>query len=294
MDCVTVILNPSSGLAYRRPDPARVGQIFRERGLSVRVLSLDRLDAIASAARQAAANRERVVIAAGGDGTVSAVASTLVKTNTALGVLPVGTFNHFARDMQIPLDLAGAAEVIARGKVDWVDVGSVNGRIFVNNSSIGIYPNIVLLREFGRRRGRSKWTAFARATFAMLRRFSFLAVRVEAGGEAVVAQTPFVFVGNNEYEIRGLEIGRRSSLAEGRLFLYVPAPISRLGLIWMALNAVFGRLDPGRTLAMREIEEAWITTRKKRLRVSTDGEIAVLRSPLHYRSLPRALKVFVP
>jgi diacylglycerol kinase family enzyme len=294
MKNLTVLLNPESGPPHRHHDAKSIEQLFAARGLQAQVQELTGRENIGLLAQQAVSEGHSMVIAAGGDGTVSGVASALVRTDAALGVLPLGTLNHFARDMGLPLEIGSAADVIARGKVVRIDIGEVNGRTFVNNSSIGIYPNIVVVRERERRRGHGKWTAFLKATYATLRRSPFWTVRVEAQGRRIQRKTPFVFVGNNEYEIQGLELGRRSSVSAGRLFVYVAAPVTRAGLIWMAATALFGHLDTTRSLEMFGVEDAWIDTRHKHVRVSTDGEVIHMRSPLHYRLLPGALKVVAP
>jgi YegS/Rv2252/BmrU family lipid kinase len=293
MNRLVILLNPKSGPPYRHQDAKAIEKLFAARGRQAEVRELTERESMTALARKAAGEGCLTVIAAGGDGTVSAVASALVKTEVSMGVLPLGTLNHFARDMGLPLDVASAADVIVRGKTARVDVGEVNGRMFVNNSSIGIYPNIVVVRERERRRGHRKWTAFLRAVSATLRRSPFWTVRVEAQGRRIQQKTPFVFVGNNEYEIQGLEIGRRSSVNAGRLFVYVAAPVSRAGLVWMAVSAMFGHLDKTRSLQMFGVEEAWIDTRHKHVRVSTDGEVSLMRSPLEYRLLPAALRVIV-
>jgi diacylglycerol kinase family enzyme len=211
-----------------------------------------------------------------------------------LGVIPLGTLNHFAKDLRIPLHAPAAAQVIAQRKTEYVDFGEVNGRVFVNNSSLGLYPNIVVGRELLRRSGWKKWTAFVAATMQALRRSPFLDVSIDVNGQRMAQRTPFVFIGNNEYEIKGLHIGSRSSLNQGRLYLYVAAPVSHFGIVGMALAALFGVIDKTRNLQMFGVEEAWIDTRKPTVRVSTDGEVASLRTPLHYVLRSRALKVIVP
>jgi YegS/Rv2252/BmrU family lipid kinase len=294
MNCALVVLNPTSGPPYRHHDAKGVEQLFAARGMRARICEFTGIESIAPIVQQAADDGWQTVVAAGGDGTVSAVASVLARTDIAMGVLPLGTLNHFARDIGLPLDVEIAADVIAAGKTERMDVGEVNGRTFVNNSSIGIYPNIVVVRERERRRGHGKWLAFVRAIHATLRTSPFWTVRVEAQGRRIQRKTPFIFVGNNEYEIQGLQIGRRAAINGGRLYVYVAAPVSRAGLVWMALSALFGRLDTHRSLEMFGVEEAWIDTRHKHVRVSTDGEVSHMRSPLHYRLLKGTLNVIVP
>ena len=120
-----------------------------------------------------------VIVAGGGDGTINQVASRLLDSEVSLGVLPMGTLNHFAKDMGIPLELDQAIAVIATSRARLIDVGEVNGRLFLNNSSIGLYPDVVHEREHQQQRlGRGKWLAFGSACVSALRRFPFLRVRL--------------------------------------------------------------------------------------------------------------------
>jgi len=247
-------------------------------------------------ARAAVSNGARAVVAGGGDGTVSAVASELVGTDKPLGVLPLGTLNHFAKDLSIPLEVKAAARNVCEGRAVLVDVAEVNGRVFINNSGLGLYPHIVRRREkLQEREAAGKWAAFMRAALAILKRYPFMNVRLNADGRGIVRHTPFVFVGNNEYEVEGTRIGARERLDEGRLSLYVAHRTGRLGLIRLALRALFGRLRQAKDFDALDAEEIWVETRRpKRLYVATDGEVNVMTTPLHYRVRPKALRVIVP
>ena len=215
---VTVLLNPgAAGAGERKAD---IERLFLAAGSEARVVELQPGQDPAEAARAASA-RTSVVVAAGGDGTVSRVAAGLLGTPATLGVLPLGTLNHFARDLHIPFNLEQAVATIAGGRVGRIDVGHVNDRVFVNNSSIGIYPGIVEAREELRRLGHRKWAAFGLATFRVLRHYRGVLVRIDAGGVQTVWRTPFVFVGNNEYELDGIHLGSRPRLDGGRLFTYL-------------------------------------------------------------------------
>jgi diacylglycerol kinase family enzyme len=292
MSGMVVLFNPKSGPAYRRVSVDDLKQRLLAHGVNAQVIALRENAQIGRMAKTIGQDCE-VLVAAGGDGTVSAVAAVVAGTEIALGVLPLGTLNHFARDLGIPLELDGAIETLVRGKRACVDVGDVNGRKFVNNSSIGMYPRIVGLRQREQRVGYNKWMALGIAVLTVLRRFPFWTVRVHAQDRVVKQRTPFVFVGNNEYELEGLQIGRRGAVNGGRLFLYVAARTTRFGLVRMALAALFGRLNRKRSLQMFDVTEAWIETRRKRVKVSTDGEVSWMQSPLHYRLVPLGLKVIV-
>ena len=235
-----------------------------------------------------------MIVAAGGDGTVNGVASTLINKDVVFGVIPMGTLNHFSKDLGIPLALEAAVANLFTGTMVRVDVGEVNGRYFLNNSSIGLYPAMVRHREDNQRKGQGKWLAFAAATVYALRRYSRLYVTLQPRGQAKVEdETPFVFVGNNEYEVGGLHIGERACLNAGRLWIYMAPRATRLALVRLAINSLRGRHDPGE-LKVLDVEQFKIHTRKRRLHVSTDGEVNTLENPLNYRIHPKALQVIVP
>jgi len=294
---VEVIINASAGSDDKWGLRERLAETLRAAGLDARVTLARGGDELLESARRAAVDGCARVVAGGGDGTVSTVAALLAGTDKALAVLPLGTFNHFAKDLGLPLELEAAARVAASGRVVRVDVGEVNGRVFINNSSIGLYPRLVRRRQRQQERlGRGKWAAFLFAALAVLRRYPFLDVRLEADGHTLLRRTPFVFVGNNEYLMDGLQIGARARLDAGRLSLYVTHRTGRWGLVLLALRALSGRLREARDFDALSAREITIETRRRKqlLRVATDGEVTVMRTPLHYRVRPGALSVVVP
>jgi diacylglycerol kinase family enzyme len=211
-----------------------------------------------------------------------------------LGVLPQGTLNHFAKDLGVPTDPDQALAVVLGGHTRQVDVGEVCGRIFVNNSSLGVYPRIVRLRERFGVRGPAKWVAALWATLAVLRRHAFAGVRLVVDGEPVLRRTPFVFVGNNEYRMEGLNAGTREALDRGVLSLYVMNASGRRSLAWLGFNILLGRTARLRELDTFLLSEATVEVRRASIGVALDGEVVELRPPLVYRSRPGALRVFVP
>lgn len=289
---VPIILNVKSGTGEARRAEEKIAKAFRSCGLEPKIIMLKK--DITPAAVLAVKAGHRLIVAAGGDGTVNAVASALVRTEAALGVLPMGTFNHFARDLRAPLDLEAAVRVIAAGKVAQVDVGEVNGRTFINNSSVGLYPRIVLERRHEQRTGRSKWAAFVVSIWRVLRRLPHLQIKLSAAGVETVHSTSFVFIGNNQYEIEGPKIGTRHALNAGELFCYVGHATTRWDLLQLAFDSVIGRLRSSEALNVLHGKEAWISARRRRMRVALDGEVTTLPTPLHFRILPGALRVIVP
>lgn len=274
---------------------ARVEALFKEQGTRVETVLVENGRELVPLARSYAERGYHTIVAAGGDGTVSAVASALVGTDTALGVLPLGTFNHFAKDAGIPLNLDAAVETIIAGHTKQVDVGEVNGRIFVNNSSIGLYPAIVAERSELQRRGMRKWLAFMHALVRIMRRVPHFHASLHADGRYdSTDRTPFIFVGNNAYHAAGLRIGERQQLDDGKLWICSAPDAGRAKLIGMAARAVLGRIKPVE-LKVLEAKELWVQTRRRRrLKVANDGELFVTRSPLHFRIHPKALRVIVP
>jgi diacylglycerol kinase family enzyme len=218
----------------------------------------------------------------------------MIGTNKVLGVLPFGTLNHFAKDLQIPLELEGAVQTIIAGHTIEVDVGEVNERIFLNNSSLGLYPSIVREREKKQRLGHGKWPAFIWAALAVMRRYPFLEIRLSVEGEQLILKTPFVFIGNNEYEMESLNVGGRTRLDAGKLSLYLTHRTGRLGLIILAVRGLLGRLRQKRDFVVLLTEEIWLATKHRRVRVAFDGEVTVMEPPLHYRIHARTLRVLVP
>ena len=290
----TVIVNAGARQADENGAVRQLEEVFRSKGMEADIW-LGRSGAeIVELARRAAKQEDAIVVAGGGDGTINAVASELVGTGNILGVLPLGTLNHFAKDLNIPLDLEGAVGVVVQNRTTYIDIGEVNGRYFLNNSGLGLYPRIVEEREEQRAMGRSKWLAFFAALLVIIHRYPLLTVRLNAAGRELLRRTPMVFIGNNEYELQGLRMGSRRCINAGMLFLYVTRQMSRWGLLRMGLHALVGKLYEAGDFDAMCVKELWVQARRRRLQVSLDGEVTTLRPPLRYRVHPAALRVIVP
>jgi diacylglycerol kinase family enzyme len=292
---VSVIVNAGAGQGWP-PDRVRgLEEKFHAGGMPASVALIHEGGQILEAVTGAVQRGARVVVAAGGDGTVSAVASRLAGTGVPMGVLPMGTLNHFAKDLGIPLELDDAIHAIAQGHDVVVDAAEVNGRLFINNSSLGLYPDIVLDREQQRRRlGRGKWRALVTACVHAARRYPVLSLEIELNGQAYERRSSFLFIGNNKYTMENFNIGARESMACAQLSLYLTQRTGRFGLLRLALLALFGRLRQARDFDMVTAHALVVHTSHKRIRVATDGEVNLMESPLRYRILPGALRVIVP
>ncbi len=291
---IEVIINAGSGSVEREETERRLAELFEEHGVEANIHLAKNGDEIIGFAKKTAKGNAEIIVAGGGDGTVSAVAAEAIKAGKTLGILPLGTLNNFSKDLQIPQDLEEAVRVIAENYTKQIDVGEVNGRIFVNNSSIGLYPGIVRRREKQQRLGYGKWRAALWAALKMLRRSPFFAVRMETEEDKRIVKTPFVFVGNNEYEMDFFNIGRRAKLDDGKLSVYFLHRSGRKGLFLLIVRTIFGRLR--QTADFEEINTGEITieTKKKRLLVAFDGEVKKLETPLVYKIHPKVLRVIVP
>jgi diacylglycerol kinase family enzyme len=295
MKPVTVIVNGGAGTGHDDAACDALRAKLEAAGLDAALVLADGGEHMIATARRALEEGARLVAAGGGDGTINAVASVMVDSGVPFGVLPLGTLNHFAKDLGIPLDLDAAVRNLATGRPVNVDVGEVNGRIFLNNSSLGLYPDIVRDREKQQHRlGRGKWPAAVWAALAALRRYPFLSMRLTVNGERLARRTPFVFIGNNAYTMEGLAIGERARLDEGVLSLYVAQRPTRLGLLRFAFDALCGRLGQERDFDVLTAPEFDIETHRRHLLVATDGEVTAMSAPLRYRMRPGALTVLVP
>jgi diacylglycerol kinase family enzyme len=287
---VTVVVNESSGAAASKG--ADLDEAIRRAALSARIVRV-RAEEVAAAAAHAAAAGD-VLVAAGGDGTVSTVASVAVKTGSIFGVIPLGTLNHFARDAGIPLDLDQAAAAIAAGRTMLLDVGDVNGVTFVNNTSLGLYPRLVWERELERSRGRGKWTAFAVALLRTWRSYPMVDVRMRVDGVPLSRRTPFVFIGNGEYRAVGLGIGTRASLNSGSLSAYFAPDVDRTEFLSLPLRALTGRILHDVNFEAFTACEIAIERTVSTLDIAVDGELKSIAPPLRCTIRSRALRTIVP
>jgi len=289
---IDVLLNGHAG-KQNATAATQVSDAFRAIGSSVRVRVVDG-GSLAQTATDAIRSGSTTIVAAGGDGTVSTVAAAVAGTGATLGVIPLGTLNHFAKDIGIPLDLAQAVETIVAGRTMAVDVGDLNGRAFVNNASVGMYASLISERAALQRGGLGKWVAHAFAAMRVWRRYRHLRVVLHAEAGTQTARTPFVFVGNNEYQLSGIELGGRKDLAGGRLHVCMAPGLSRGGVARLIVTAMFGdvcRLDGFESFTTPELG---LDTGMPSIHATVDGEVVTMTNPLTFRIRPGALQVIVP
>lgn len=285
----TLFLNRNSGV---KSEADELVEAARAADLEVVELS-DSIDC-----RQEIRNRigrgTRLFIAAGGDGTVHHVVQALIQTEAALAVIPAGTYNHFARDLEIPLTWREALDVALHGETRSVDAARINDRFFVNNLSLGLYPELVARRE-ARGRDYPRWKARIHAFIGTMRKYRHVTLAVESNGRHELIRTHVFMVSNNSYDLErfGVE-APRESLTDGRLSVYWLPHTSRLRLTRYIARYLAGRVRtiPGfrsfRTTNLR------VQSTHAHLRVGIDGELFTLDAPLTVSILPQALLVRVP
>lgn len=295
---VLVILNAAASAFFHRPvrDICQaITMEFTEHGITAEIVLAfgGLLDQHAKEA--AAAGSVDAVIAGGGDGTVASVAAGLAQTNIPFGVLPLGRSNHFARDLGIPPHLDEAIETIAHGHVATVDAGDVNGHLFINNSSLGAYPFLLLDGgKLWRRHGLQRPFAMLLAGYKLLRQYPLRRFSIRAGNQAEIWRTPCLFVANNRYDLDPFALGRRDHLNGGELWVYIARQQTRLSLLWFSLRFVLGMSDPAKDLRVFHAPSLEIGLRSQKVTLAMDGELVQLSTPLHYRIRPASLRVYAP
>lgn len=295
MTCVTVLLNRGGGaVAADRDIGDKVAASLSKAGLTADVELVDGGDC-AVRCRTIAERGDELLIVGGGDGTISAAASALVGTKTLLGILPLGTLNHFARDLGIPMKMEEAASLIASRLARLVDVAEMNQRIFINNSAIGLYPLMVLDRDLQRRRlGRSKRLAMIIASARTLARFGHQRLTLTVNDEKARVDTPLLFVGNNDYRIDIGAPGERRSIESGRLSVFVMRKKTRRGFIAATIRALLGRVREDDMVSLENVERLRVSSHRRALAVSLDGEVVRAEPPFDYRIHKKALRVIAP
>ena len=290
-----IIINARSGTPGKEAIAAQVTARLSALGHEAR-LTLARTGSDLTRAVAAASGGDAdAIVAGGGDGTIAGVAAAVLDAPKALGVLPLGTFNFFARRMGVPMDIDAAIDVLATGVPSPVTVGEVNGRVFLNNSSIGMYPAVLQRRENTYRQvGRSRAAAYLSVALVLVRSPRYLHLQLSADGAPLVRRTPLLFVAANDYQIDAFDMPGAECVADGKFAAYVTRPLASIELWRLALRGFFRGLYGAGELELVCARELHVTLRGKRVRVALDGEIAKLRAPLRYRMRQDALRVLVP
>jgi diacylglycerol kinase family enzyme len=287
-----VIVNASGGTAARLGDKleARLHAAFDKVGVAIDLMLVPG-DEVAKTLDKALEGNKRVAIG-GGDGTLGGAVLPIVAAGATLAILPLGTRNHLARQLDVGPALDKAIAAIAAGHVRKIDIGRIGDRGFVNNASIGLYPQLVRMRDDA---ALPKTIANIPAAWNTLKRMRHHRLRVTIDGEAETIRTPMMFIGNNVYSLERRSLGQRKSLEDGKLGVYALAAKTRLGLLGFATSVLRGHVDYGRDFAeLTACTALEIDAHAKSLTVALDGEPVRIATPLKIAVMPRALRVFAP
>lgn len=293
-----IILNRSAGTLAGRPiddTVAAIRQAFEKHGAEVELTATEPA-ACRDEIRRAIDSDAELVVVGGGDGTIHTAANLLLPTGKAMGILPLGTLNLLARDLQTPLDLDAAFHALAEGEMRAIDVAEVNGELFLNSSVLGFYPNVVQEREEKRKQHRLlKWPAMGVALARTLYRFPLLDVRIDWGEGPRRVRTPVLVVSNNPYDGEaGSMLLRRNTLDSGKLGVYVARHRDAWGLMRLMGRSVMGTWQHDEELETLTATQLTVHSRRRRLKMVNDGEVRQLEPPLHYRIRHKALRVLAP
>ena len=291
---IAVILNTESGSEQTSAKIKKIQEAFSKENIYPKIFLNEVGGDIEEKASQASVEGYNIIAAYGGDGTVSAVASGILGKMSTLGVIPGGTFNHFAKDLNIPLDIDKAVAVILHGHEIFIDIGKVNNKFFINNSSIGVYQKLVRHRESLEDIG---WTKLGASVVALAKTawlYPSLNIKIKSKEKEIVVRTPLVFIGNNEYLLEGVNVGRRKSLTDKKLSVHIADFTKRLDFIPLFFGAITENIKNFDGLHIYYTEKVIIESEKSYLNVALDGEVRPIQTPLVYEILPSALKVLVP
>ena len=298
---IFVVFNLGSGHRDADEEKASISAILRDGGRQFEFLQCDGAESIDKLAERAVAQAKAshgMVVAAGGDGTINAVANAVLGSGCPFGVLPQGTFNYFGRDNAISQDSSKAAQVLLGGQISPVQAGRVNGRLFLVNASVGLYPQILEDRETWKRQlGRSRIVAFVSGMATLLKARRQLRLQIESGGQSMSLRTPTMFVGNNRLQLTqaGIDAGHAEAVGQGQLTAVAVRPIGTLALFGLLLRGLLGRLGEAEHIQSFAFRRLTVVPRgMKRIKVATDGEIVWMQTPLVFEVAPEPLLLLVP
>ncbi len=296
-----IVMNAASGHKDSGNEQQIISDVFSAAGRKFEFLEIDKPASIGAVCAKAVALAQAqggVVVAAGGDGTVNAVAAAVLRSGCPFGVLPQGTFNYFGRTNGIPQDAKAAALALLGASISPVSVGEVNGRVFLVNASLGLYPQLLEDREAWKQQfGRSRLVAFASGLATLFKARGQLRLEIELAGNTTALRTPTLFIGNNHLQLAqvGIDEAHAAAVNAGALAGVAPRPIGTLALFGLLARGVIGRLGDADNIDSFSFRRLKVSVRRKRrIKVATDGEVVWMTLPLVFEVADRPLLLMVP
>jgi diacylglycerol kinase family enzyme len=294
-----IVMNTSAGSRDAAVTEATVRGVLAQAGRRHtlwRAHDPRQLPMLAQRAVKQAQQQQGVVVAAGGDGTINAVAQVVLKSGCPFGVLPQGTFNYFSRTHGIPLDTAEATHALLHASVRPVQVGLLNDRVFLVNASLGVYPQLLEEREaYKQQFGRHRLVAVWAGVVTLLRAHRPLRLRLEHAGEVRVLRTATLVVGNNSLQLQQLGLPEARAVQQGQLAAIAVRPVGPLAMVGLLLRGALGRLADADHVVNFACDRLTVWPYgRRRLKVAMDGEVAWLSPPLVFQVAPHSLPLLVP
>jgi len=295
---VTVIMNAGSGHDDKDSSRDQIEQELTTAGRDhrIEVAASGEIDTLVRRIVDDAKANPRIVVAAGGDGTINTVAGTIAGTGVPFGVIPLGTFNFFARDLGMPLDPTEATKALLDAHTETRHMAKVNERAFLINASVGLYRKIQEEREqFKQRFGRNKLMAGISGLRTLLKEHRSYDVQLEVDGKPLRLRTPMIFFGFNALQLEKLDLPVAKCPPQGLLAMLVLRPMSRFELLSFAVRGTLKGLGDAENLNYYCASRVDVQLRNARhVKVAVDGESFECQLPLRFEVMHDALNVVVP
>ncbi|MNK04294.1 Diacylglycerol kinase [compost metagenome] len=284
---------------------------MREAGRVYRIFVIENVEQIQATVQEAvdaAQEQNAVVVAVGGDGTINAVANLVLDSGCLFGALPQGTFNYFGRTHGIPEEIAASLQDLLHGEAVPVQVGQVNGHVFLVNASVGLYPELLEDREsFKQKYGRSRLVAIGAAIATVFGRHRQLQLTLEQDGKQTMLRTTTLFIGNNRLQLEQVGMPQAEAVVQGQLAAIAVRPLGKLAMLWLGTCGALGRLGDAEHVVGFSFRSLTVATRSKfrnasahsqstfkkqpgrQIKVAADGEIMYLQTPLEFQVAPQPL-----
>ncbi|RGP55876.1 diacylglycerol/lipid kinase family protein [Pseudomonas abyssi] len=295
-----IVLNTGSGNHRGNEVEDSIRRVLDAAGRRYELFKVGSGSGLESAAQQAlerARSEGGAVIAAGGDGTLNAVSNVVLGADVPFGILPQGTFNYFGRTYGISQDTETATRCLLDAVIEPVQVGQLNGRVFLVNASLGLYPDLLEDREdYKQRYGRSHWVALWSALVTLLRAHRQLNLQLDNGEQTRQLRTQTIVVGNNELQLEHIGIHEQTRLQQGELVAMTARPLGTLALYGLVLRGLLSRMGEDEHVISFGFKRLRIhlSHRRRRVKVAMDGEICWMQSPLEFRVAEQPLPLLVP
>ena len=297
-----IVLNAGSGRRDGEAAREAIETVLSAAGRRFRLQAVEQPERLRPLAERAVAEAREsggVVVAAGGDGTINALAQAALGSGCPFGVIPQGTFNYFSRSHGIPSDTLEATRLLLGARPQPVQVGLVNDRVFLVNASLGLYPQLLEDREAWKQQfGRTRLVALGAALATLLREHRQLQLVIELPGSVRRIRTPTLFVGNNRLQLEQIGIEQARALEAGRLAAITLRPVGTWAMLGLLVRGALGRLGEADQVMSLGFEHMSVRPAlpygRRRVKLATDGEVLWMRTPLEFRVAPAPLWLLKP